>query len=202
MTDAEITQHADRVEVVLATGEGDIVIAVNAKAAPATAAYFLDLVDRGKFDGATFHRSGASFIADSDERQLIQGGTLYRSMTGEDRRPIAETGEPLLEKFETTEQSGLSHQTGTVSLARDLLRTGHAIPEIFICLRDSPEFDANGRTEPDTLGFPAFGQVVDGMEVVSRISRKDRNAATGSSVLAGQILTTPVIINSARRLAD
>ncbi len=190
------------IQVCLDTEEGNIVITVESQAAPDTAAYFLRLIDEGAFDGATFHRSGASFIADADERQIIQGGVLYKTMTGEDRRPIADVGQPLLNSFETTEQSGLRHRSGTVSLARDLLGTGAAIPEIFICLRDSPEFDANGRSEPDTLGFPAFASVVDGMDVVRRISCKDRSGATRSSVLAGQILAQPVVIKRARRNDD
>jgi len=200
MTEAE-TDHSTTatVTVILTTELGDIRIAVEPQVAPETAAYFLDLIDQGRLDGATFHRSGASFVADSDERQLIQGGLLYQTMTGEDRRPIAATGEALLASFETTKQSGLSHQRGTVSLARDLLGTGYAIPELFICLRDSPEFDANGRTEPDTLGFPAFAQVTDGMDVVEHIASQERNGVTKTSVLTGQILTHPVVIVQARR---
>ena len=176
------------------TDVGNIEIVVNTHAAPNTARYFLDLVDAGHFNDVTFHRAGASFSSGSERMQIIEGGAMYRSLTGEDRRPLSQVGLPLLVDFETTTQSGLAHIRGTVSLARDLTATGNAIPDVFICLETTPAFDEGGRTEPDTRGFPAFAMVTGGMDVVDLISKRDRSGATRVSVLRGQILAEPVKI--------
>ena len=43
---------------------------------------------------------------------------------------------------------------------------GTATGEFFICIGDQPELDFGGRRHPDGQGFAAFGQVVQGMDVV------------------------------------
>lgn len=45
-----------------------------------------------------------------------------------------------------------------------------ATSSFFICLRDLPSLDFGGRRNPDGQGFAAFGQVVEGMDVVRRIN--------------------------------
>ena len=46
---------------------------------------------------------------------------------------------------------------------------GSATSEFFICIGDQPELDFGGHRNPDGQGFAAFGQVVDGMDVVTAI---------------------------------
>jgi peptidyl-prolyl cis-trans isomerase A (cyclophilin A) len=141
----------DAAQLVLETGAGSIVIAVDSTGAPETARYVRNLVDTGCFDGATFYRS-TNFGIDG-RLPLIQGGPLAPLFTGSgDMIPKVE----MFDVVEPTTSTGLAHVRGTVSLARDLVSTGHVLPELFICLDASPELDAGGRTEPDSHGFPAF----------------------------------------------
>jgi peptidyl-prolyl cis-trans isomerase A (cyclophilin A) len=102
-----------------------------------------------------------------------------------------------LPEFDTTDDSGITHGNGTVSLARDILASGAGIPEFFICTGDSPVFDVNGRTEPDTQGFPAFGNVIEGMDVVEKIAAQPTEGISKEAAVKGQILTEPVPIEKA-----
>ena len=43
---------------------------------------------------------------------------------------------------------------------------GTAASGFFVCIGDQPELDEGGRRNPDGHGFAAFGQVVEGMNVV------------------------------------
>lgn len=176
----------------LDTDLGPIDIAVHADRAPAAAAYVRQLVDDGLFDDTTFYRS--TTLGQPDRGPLIQGGPLSSVVLGldSDRRKVS-----FMELFETTDDTGLPHQNGTVSLARDLDGNGWVLPELFICLDDYPELDAHGRTEPDERGFPAFGTVVSGQEVVDAIGAREASGSSPFARLAGEILTEPVRILSA-----
>jgi cyclophilin family peptidyl-prolyl cis-trans isomerase len=55
-------------------------------------------------------------------------------------------------------------------------------------------FDVNGRTEPDTRGFPAFGKVIEGMGVVEKIAAQPTGGISKTEAVKGQILTAPVPI--------
>ena len=44
-----------------------------------------------------------------------------------------------------------------------------ATHSFFICIGDQPELDFGGMRNPDGQGFAAFGQVVEGMDLVREI---------------------------------
>jgi peptidyl-prolyl cis-trans isomerase A (cyclophilin A) len=90
--------------------------------------------------------------------------------------------------LERTSATGLKHEDGTLSMARDGPDT--ATSDFFICIGPQPELDFGGKRNPDGQGFAAFGRVVRGMDVVRRIQ---------GSPADGQTLTPPVAIRSARR---
>lgn len=189
-----------RVRVVLETDLGDITLAVDLERAPRAGAYFLRFVDRGRYDGATIYR--AASLDGADSPQLVQGGLLQAALVSNDRVNLAEFGIDTLPEFETTTQSGLQHDYATVSLARDLLYTGDAIPEFVIYLRRAPQIDEGGSDRPDRRGYPAIGQVVAGMGVVQAVTNRERSGPTTIAFLHGQILTEPVRIHRAARIAD
>lgn len=168
---------------------GVIVVAVHVDRAPITAAYVRHLVEAGRYADASFYRT--TTLGRPDRRPLIQGGPLAPRITGSSR---TSPDIPMLESIETTDTTGLRHEAGTVSLARDLARTGHVLPELFICLDDYPELDAGGRLEPDARGFPAFGTVTSGLEVVAAIAAREAHGTTRIELLRGQVLTQPVPI--------
>ncbi len=184
--------------IVLATSLGEIVIEVDVDGAPKTSAYVLGLVDRGELNGTSFFRS-AALGERSGEGRIIQGGMLHRWVSAEELPRLATLDLPTLDDFETTAETGNRHVRGAVSLARDLIVTGVVIPDLVLCLGDVPSMDEGGRERPDARGFPVFGRVIEGMEVVEAIAGRETEGRTPVPFLEGQILTTPVVIRSATR---
>lgn len=172
----------DSVDVEIDTDQGPIVVAVDGKDAPITAANFLHYVDSHKLDGGTFYRSvkagSSGFI------QFNSGARTYP--------PIA---------HEPTTLTHLSHTDGTLSTAR--YAVGTASNEFTICIGDMTYLDAGGNATPDKQGYAAFGHVVSGMDVVKRIlDGRISTAKPGPGEWAGETLAKPVVITSAHRIAD
>ena len=181
----------------LLTSLGTIAIKVHDDRAPATAAYVRALAEGGRYDGAEFYRR--TTLGEPGRRPLVQGGPMAPMFLGTGDRP---PDLPLLSEIEGTEITGLTHRRGTVSLGRDLFETGHALPELFLCLDDYPDLDASGRTEPDAIGFPAFGTVTKGLDVVETIAASATEGTSPFDRLTGEVLTEPVLINSAWWVED
>lgn len=169
--------------VLLETEFGSVVIALYPERAPVSTANFLRYVDERRFDGASFYRvvTPSNQPDNPVKIEVVQGGLGFDENHPRRLPPIA---------HETTEATGLRHLDGTVSMAR--LGPGTASSEIFICVGEQPELDFGGRRNPDGQGFAAFGQVVEGMDVVRRIQRLPNE---------GQMLVEPVTITRALRLA-
>ncbi len=141
------------------TALGAIEFQVFSDRAPASAGYFLADVRSGLFDGTSFFRIVTLANQDAEEGrriEVIQGGLKHPS-----------TDLPPVIPHETTAMTGLRHRKGTVSLAR--FAPGAVYHSFFICRRDEPCLDFGGARHPDGQGFAAFGQVVEGFEVVERI---------------------------------
>jgi len=169
------------VHVRLTTDMGAIDLALDARRAPLTSANFLAYVDQRRFDGTTFYR--AARTPGAPGRGLIQGGIRrnYRLMLA----PVA---------HEPTSATGLRHRDGTISMAR--AEPGSAMGNFFITLGAMPQMDAHGGDQ----GFAAFGQVIEGMEVVRRILAAPTVENAGRGAMRGQMIAAPVRIVSARRL--
>lgn len=182
------TANEEGTVVILETALGEITIAVYDQRAPKSAASFLEYVDTGSYGGASFYRvvspendHGTPVIS------VVQGGIL----------DPGETGESV--DHETTQDTGIRHTNGTVSLARAEPGTGSGAA-FFICIGDQPALDFGGQRNPDGLGFAAFGQVIDGMDVVQRIHSMPAEGAADSPYVEGQMLSDPVEIVAARRV--
>ncbi len=184
--------------VVLETELGNITLALDAQRAPQATNYLLSFIDNGQYDGATLYRSAS--LDQQQPPQLVQGGVLQGALNSSTVVNPADYGVThLLPDWESTEQTGLRHSRGTISLARDLLATGQVIPELVFCLRGIPSMDAGGDGRLDNKGFPVFGEVVRGMDIIDRVSQSELNGATTIGFLEGQILTQPITIISAYR---
>jgi peptidyl-prolyl cis-trans isomerase A (cyclophilin A) len=166
----------DSVMVIMKTEEGNIRIALFPKKAPVTCANFLKYAEQLGDQGGEFYRT-VTLANQPDKKiriEVIQGGFNLKNYDTSTIRPI-----PL----ERTSITGLSHKDGTLSMARSDPDSGTT--EFFICIGDQPSLDFGGQRNPDGQGFAAFGQVVEGMDVVRRIQ---------TSPAEGQALTPPVII--------
>ena len=143
--------------VVIQTTVGSIEVEVDTVRAPITGANFLRYVDQGAYRNGRFHRTVRSDNQpDSDAKiEVIQAGPKSGSKSFS---PI---------QLERTKETGLSHQDGTISMARDGPNT--ATSDFFISIGDQPELDFGGKRNPDGQGFAAFGTVIRGMDVVRQI---------------------------------
>ena len=171
----------DSIAVAIETETGAIEIFVDSVHAPATAANCLRYVDAGLFEGGTFYRvvRADNQPDDSIRIAVIQGGM--------DRNRRDEAYEPI--RLEGTNETGVKHLDGTISMARGGPHSARA--EFFICVGDQPELDAGGRRNLDGFGFAAFGRVTNGMAVVRRINAMETE---------GQQLTVPVRIMRVSRI--
>ena len=164
------------VRVRVQTELGDIVMEIDAKRAPNTAANFLRYLDAGHYDGGTFHRTvKMDNQPDSPVKiEVIQAGV------NPDR--AKEGFPPIL--LERTSVTGLRHTDGVISMARG--QADSATSGWFICINDQPSLDYGGARNPDGQGFAAFGRVVQGMDVVRKIQQAPNTDA--------QRLTPPIKI--------
>jgi peptidyl-prolyl cis-trans isomerase A (cyclophilin A) len=167
--------------VLLRTEQGPIELLVDTVRAPTTAANFLRYVEAGRYDGGVFHRT-VRLDNQPGQSVLIEVVQASAAPGGPDFEPI-----PL----ERTNETGLRHVDGALSMARDA--PDSATSDFFICIGDQPELDFGGKRNRDGQGFAAFGRVVRGLEVVRAIQ---------GSPADGQHLTPPVKIVSARVLGS
>ena len=136
---------------------GDIKIEVYPDKAPITVANFKRYIDQGIFEGASFYRV---VRMDNQPVNPVKIEVIQGDFTGKDHYfPVIE--------HETTNNTGVLHKNGTVSMGR--FAVGTTAAEFFICINDQPELDFGGKRNPDGQGFAAFGQVIEGMDVVKKI---------------------------------
>ena len=167
--------------VKLDTSLGPIVVEVDLRHAPITAANFLAYVDQHKFDGASFYRAARS---KGDPRKgFVQGGVNH--VASRSLFPI---------EHEPTSKTGLHHIDGAISMARNA--PGSATGDWSILVGPVPAMDAHG-ADP---GYAAFGHVVSGMPVVRRILAGKTWPGGRVKEMIGQMLVEPVVIRTATRV--
>lgn len=185
-TPASAPEPVEYAYVALTTAQGVITLALDKTHAPLTSANFLKYVDGKRMDGAVFYR--AMHLPYGEEPEgLLQGGVRDQAKL---LPPVA---------HESTNQTGILHKTGVVSMAR--FAPGSATADFMILVSDIPSLDAekgNDGTDPGA-GFSAFGHVVGGMDVVTAIWNAPRSATKGEGVMKGDMLENEVKIISARR---
>ena len=123
-----------------------IKLALNAEAAPITAANFESLVKEGFYDGLIFHRVIEGF--------MIQGGDPTGTGMGGAQEQIK--GEFKMNGWDNP----LKHTRGVISMAR-AQNPNSASSQFFIMHKDAPHLDGS---------YAAFGQVVEGLDVVDEIA--------------------------------
>lgn len=180
----------DKVRVALETEAGRIVVELDVKRAPASATNFVRYAETRRFDGTVFYRA-MHLKWGEQPNGLIQAGTR-----GDPKRnlpPIA---------HEPTDQTGILHKAGTLSMAR--YAPGTATGDFSIMVSDQPGLDAQSEsTDPEAkAGYAAFGQVIEGMDVVKAIFVAPISETEGEGIMRGQILAKPVKIITALRLPE
>ena len=117
--------------------------------APNTVNNFISLINRGFYDGLTFHRLAQGFV--------IQGGDPNGDGTGG-------SSETIEGEFAANgHRNSISHRRGVISMARGDGFEGaydSASSQFFICVEDATAL--NGL-------YAAFGHVTEGMDVVDAV---------------------------------
>ena len=144
-----IDAAANTYTATLQTEKGDIIIELFAEKAPNTVNSFVFLAQEGYFDGITFHRVDAGFVAQTGDPTATGGGG-----------PGYETEQ------ETTD---LTNTRGRVSMARASGSTRFG-SQFFINLNDNLFLDQD---QPNQAAFFPFAEVTSGMEVVDLIAQGD-----------------------------
>ena len=139
-------------KVMFETSEGNFVIELN-KNMPITTGNFVKLVNEGFYDGIIFHRVIEEF--------MIQGGDPQGTGTGG-------PGYTIQDEF----VKGSSNIRGTISMA-NTGRPNSGGSQFFINLVDNTFLDWD--KQPLTSKHPAFGKVIEGMDVIDKIG----NVETG-----------------------
>jgi len=138
---------------IIETNKGRITIALNEDLAPITAGNFIDLVERGFYDGLTFHRYVPGFV--------IQGGDPRGDGTGGFTDP--QTGRERRIKLEVT--PALKHGAeGGVAMARST-QPDSASCQFYITIGPADFLD---------MQYAVFGRVTDGMDVVKQLRAGDK----------------------------
>jgi peptidyl-prolyl cis-trans isomerase A (cyclophilin A) len=149
--------------VLIKTELGEIEVEIYQDKAPITASHFLKNTDEEIYNNACFYRVvRLDNQPENDIKiEVIQAGLFHDSIV--DRMPTI--------KHETTQQTGILHKNGVISMAR--LEPGTACTEFFICIGDQPDLDFGGNRNTDKQGFAAFGKVIKGMNLVKEIQNRE-----------------------------
>jgi cyclophilin family peptidyl-prolyl cis-trans isomerase len=145
--------HAEPDQIVMMqTTKGPIVLRIFVSAVPATAGNFLDLVQRGFYNGLSFHRI---------ETWCIQGGDPNGNGTGSFIDPS--TGQARYLRLEIN--GNFRHNApGILAMARSN-NPNSASCQFYITKRAMPQLDGQ---------YAIFGTVINGMPAVYNMQRGDR----------------------------
>lgn len=163
------------------TKYGAIIAELYQDKAPITVANFLNYIDKELFNGSSVFRivnesNPAQLEDDNAKIQVVQCGIMPQ-----DKRLLS----PI--PHEPTNQSGIKHIDGTLSMAR--FEPGTADGSFFFCINDQPELDFGGKRYSDGLGFAAFGQLITGRDVLTQLY----HCAEAKEYLANPIGITSIV---------
>lgn len=164
------------------TSAGAFVVELYRDKAPITVANYLKYVDRGLFSGAACYRASKPKDYKGDDYGLVQCG--LQNDPKKVLPPIA---------HEPTTRTGLTHgKDGVISMGRHAPGTAQA--DWSIMLGDMSYLDADPKNPKANPGFAAFGQVVEGLEVIRKIIVMPTDPNKGEGAMHGEMLVKPVRI--------
>jgi len=172
-------QHPPEVDlrnpiVHIETSEGPIILELDAEKAPGTVRNFLDYVSEGFYTDTLFHYVDGG-------KMILGGGYTHNGQLKPTRLSIRNEA-----------HNGLLNRRGTVAMARDSDLIDGATTQFFISLVDAPNLDHTGDMAAN-YGYCVFGEVIEGLEIVERISQQPFENRGGDLVQAPQ---TAVVIES------
>ena len=144
------------------TNYGVITLELNDEKAPKTVANFLNYVNKGHYDGTVFHRVIPGF--------MVQGGGFAVCMKQK----------PTDAEIENEATNGLKNDHYTVAMART--NGPHsASSQFFINASGNNSFLNHTSPNGSGWGYAVFGKVVEGKEVVDKITAVKTGNKSGHS---------------------
>lgn len=142
--------------VVMDTTKGTIKVEIYKKEAPKTAENFLDLVQRGFYNGLTFHRYEPGFCIQGGDPKGTGTGGFIDSATGRERTIPLEVD---------AANPHLRHDAaGVLAMARSN-DPNSASSQFYFTLGPASFLDGN---------YAVFGRVTDGLDVVKALRKGDK----------------------------
>ncbi|MFB9761391.1 peptidylprolyl isomerase [Ectobacillus funiculus] len=148
----KIQVEKNPVVTIVMENDKQIKVELYPEVAPNTVLNFISLVQKGFYDGLTFHRVIPGF--------MIQGGDPEGTGTGGPGYTIR--GEFSSNGF----KNNIKHETGVISMARSN-NPDSAGSQFFIMVKNAPQLDGE---------YAAFGKVIEGMETVNEIVNVERDS--------------------------
>jgi peptidylprolyl isomerase len=179
---SNLPQLKGRATVEMKTSKGDLTIVVDGYSAPVTAGNFVDLVQRGFYDGLEFTRSEASYVLQTGDPPGKEAGFIdpktgqYRAIPLEvlvqgDKEPTY--GITLEQAGRYTDLPVLPFSAfGALALARPETDVNGGSSQIFFFLFE-PELTPAGRNLLDGR-YSVFGYVFEGKEVLDQLKQGDK----------------------------
>jgi peptidylprolyl isomerase len=170
-----------RATVRLSTTKGDLIAVVDGYNAPLTAGAFVDLVQRGFYDGLPFDRAEDFYVLQTGDPKGPETGFIDPVTKTERRVPleIMVPGEEAPFYNQTFEDLGLFKaepvlpfaSKGTLGWAHSDKNLGDGSSQFFLFLFE-PELTPAGLNLIDGR-YAAFGYVVDGLDVLEELTADD-----------------------------
>ncbi len=178
---ADLPRLLGRATVQLTTTRGDLTAVVDGYNAPLTAGAFIDLVQRGFYDGLPFIRAEDFYVLQTGDPEGPADGYVDRT-TGQERRvplEIKVSGEEQPFYNQTFEELGLFKAQPTLPFAtKGTLGWAHSDEALddgssqFFLFLFEPELTPAGLNLIDGR-YAAFGYVVDGFDVLEELTAED-----------------------------
>jgi cyclophilin family peptidyl-prolyl cis-trans isomerase len=149
--------------VLMNTSLGDFTIELFTDKMPVTAGNFLKLAKNGFYDGLHFHRVIDKF--------MVQFGCPHSKDPTSPRAGTGNAPDGTIQD-EHPDDAKFSNARGTLSMA-NTGRPNSGSCQFFINVGDNPYLDW---FSPGPSKHPVFGKIVDGMDVVDKISKAPRDS--------------------------
>ncbi len=174
-----VAADAEHPVVVIDTTAGPITIELDRTKAPMTVDNFLKYVDKGYYEGTSFHRVIKGF--------MIQTGGMTETGGVVKEKP------PLFPPVKNESANSMSNARGTIAMARTP-DPDSATSQFFISVGNNAKLDHAGG------GYTAFGKVTDGMKVVDAIAVVATTTKPGGpGGMSDDVPVKPITIKSVKR---
>ena len=132
---------------------------------PITTQNFIDLAEKGFYDGTRFHRVIGPAKAPPNGFMIQGGDPLSKDLAKKSMWGTGDPGYKIKDEF----ADGLSNTPGTLAMANAGPNSGGS--QFFINLNDNSYLDHD--KEPKQYKHPVFGKVIEGMHIVKKIGSVD-----------------------------